>query len=374
MLALTLLFILRLIIQAVSLNCNLNGIDEVRFAGTPIWKAFNKTTSRPECIIGCIRYPSCQLQQKPKTNDDIDLESDFCKNFKGNRYTTYMKGPGWSLSENRERRDGEDTCPSLPTCAQGFEVVKCRGKVCLTMQTDCICSRYATDQTCAKVVAPASCAQIKKEKPSAASGMYYVELHLNNEKPKKLFRVYCDMENGGWMAVSNLTIKGISTADAKTKRNYARSDYLLILSKITNGDSSLSPDSLVKLMAYNNFTQVRFVCKKESVDRIIDIATTPDENGKAVVDYFFNDGPRPVFCNSYMRMPSDNSLLAGDCENVIDGMWSSSGAAMEPKYKFVMFPVGTDDHSFSVGNLNEWECDDKDTGQSIDGNWMHFVR
>ena len=72
-------------------------------------------------------------------------------------------------------------------------------------------------------------------------------------------------------------------------------------------------------------------------------------------------------------MPDDDSVIAQDCEQVKSGKWGSSGG-IEERFKYYMFPVGTFTNQFSMGNTNEWLCDDDVTEQSIHATWLHFIK
>ena len=127
--------------------CDVSSLDEISLSDTPIGKAFNRTSHRKECIIGCLKFPICNKSPQRKKNaslkvDEAEKENERveCENERNSLKTLYMKGPGWDLYENKDRRaTASTTCESLPVLVQGFEVSPdCTKKkhICLMLQTD----------------------------------------------------------------------------------------------------------------------------------------------------------------------------------------------------------------------------------------------
>ena len=154
------------------LPCSWTSEDEIDFEKTPIGKTFNRTQNRPECIVACTKYPACISRRQNGTKTDkikTAEEQAYCDEFIGTQPTQYMKGPGWNIAENRKRIMGASTCPNLPIKVQGIEVKNCEGRFCVTMRTDCFCSKVYKDQSCSFLdpTIPQSFAQIKNENPNS---------------------------------------------------------------------------------------------------------------------------------------------------------------------------------------------------------------
>ena len=353
-----------------SLPCDLTGVEESPFAGTPIGKAFSNTTNRKECIIACWRYPIClKVKKKLKRyNQSVEEDEQSCDEGKTEMMTSYMKGPGWDLYENQGRNDNTGVnCFDLPILVQGFEILKCWGMTCLVMKSDCIGSQVAQDQSC-HVHYPKSCAQIKANNPKSKSGQYIIELASGF-----VTRVTCDMESdgGGWLATFNFTNVGVAVPAPGTVACLSGPRHAL--SEVHNGRTCVKYGDMGQFMKRNGYTQLRFYCHKTSVGRTVDIATKNDSKGAAVIDYFFGTGGFPDSCDSYYRIKADDSNLGKNCQWV-RGKWGE--AIFTPKQNFINLPfyIGMA-HHYLVDYQNRWECDDMDvTGASKEGSWIHYIR
>ena len=351
------------------LPCDLSLSNEVPFEGTPIWKTFNKTSNRTECIIACWSYPVCSKVRKNYMDNRIqsdDQDKQQCEDKKTalGLKEVYMKGPGWHLHENKGRIEGTGTCKDLPIKVQGFEVLVCWGQICLIMQTDCSGSRLSSDQSCA-ISYPTSCSQIKAENQEAKSGEYIIKM-LNG----RILEVMCDMESdgGGWMAIFNYT----DTSMYKYNDVDNECGGVIDLPLVKNGQKCIKVSDLKQTIEREGYKQIRFYCLKPSVGRTIDIATKNDSNGWEVMRYFMGDvTDRPPSCDSYYRLRADNSILTSKCGDWFNKKWgSSSRAGTLGLYRSQFFSQNLKVH-YLTGVKKRWECDDEGNDA---GSWIHYLR
>ena len=359
--------------------CDVSNIGELSFSETPIGKTFNKATNRKECIIGCLIYPICNKspQKKkgtPLDHDDVDKEKETkeCEDAKKKLETFYSKGPGWHLYENKDRRDAaSSTCETLPILVQGFEIFReCSKKkhICLMMKSDCYASRVSHDQFCAKLNYPRSCADVKKRKPDAKSGQY--EIMFSDET---VVKVMCEMsaDGGGWMAIFNFT----NVAGQPTGRpSNAFPNNLEYLSTIKDGNNRISWTILKRLMTTEGYTQIRIFCRKPDVGRTVDIATTNDSKGEAVIKHFAENDVRPEACGSFYRLPTDDSVISQHCLDWgKDGKWGHGSLVGAFAWRDLPFHIWPDRTIIlDYEDTGRWECDDG--LPSTEGSWIYYVR
>ena len=341
------------------LHCNVEGTyTEVPFTGTPIWSAFNQTSNRTECIIACMSYPEC-VPNKPTVNSTTKV----CDAELNNPTYTWQRGFGWEMQENRDRNFFKDKpCMDLPICVQGFIIKKCSNGYCLSEKTDCYCSRYTHNQQCTEVELPITCTELKLRYPEFKSGWYLLKPGM------KSFPFYCDLETdgGGWMSIMNVSGHAINPSGHMVK------DYRYQI----QGNSVAAFATLKKYIDNFNMTQLRFYCYKKSVGRTIDIATTKDAKGRAVINFLFNNTiiyPQPESCGSYYRLPGDTSRLTLDCNNFKEGKW---GVTMHNQW--FQRPMEADGHNYVIAYAlsgdYRWSCDDPVLNSDKDGHWMVYVR
>ena len=144
----------------------------------------------------------------------------------------------------------------------------------------------------------------------------------------------------------------------------------------------LAPRELHTLRTKLFFTQLRFFCHKKIPGRTFDIATTTNNSGEQVIEYFTaQTNDRPKSCGSYYSLSDDNSTLAGKC-----AQWGGESAQWGP------IPLSGSnsnknrlmDHAAFVESQvhwlvyqpdNRWECDDY-SGETVSSGdfWKIFVR
>jgi hypothetical protein len=97
------------------------------------------------------------------------------------------------------------------------------------------------------------------------------------------------------------------------------------ISKYTNNKVYIKIPAIQKLRSLIGFHQIRWRCHKESLGRIFHIMTTNNSAGYNVLRHFL-DSPRlqPPACNSFTRLPDDNSTLARNCLK-----WGNTGSKVE---------------------------------------------
>ena len=90
--------------------------------------------------------------------------------------------------------------------------------------------------------------------------------------------------------------------------------YREILSNHSSNKHYLLRDGLNQLKKDMAFTQIRFYCLKKKVGRVFHVMTNNDAKGANVVEFFTESDTQPVACDSFTRLPDDNSTLARNCD------------------------------------------------------------
>ncbi|KXJ10612.1 hypothetical protein AC249_AIPGENE26268 [Exaiptasia diaphana] len=72
------------------------------------------------------------------------------------------------------------------------------------------------------------------------------------------------------------------------------------------------------------FHQLRFRCRKKSINRTIHIMTTNNTAGHKVLDHFLVKATWPTACGSFERLQDDKSILAQNCLK-----WGRNGGKVE---------------------------------------------
>ena len=148
------------------------------------------------------------------------------------------------------------------------------------------------------------------------------------------------------------------------------------VASVQGGQASagISFEGLVKLRKTMGFSQLRFVCMKGN--KQIDMTTTDDEKGRAVIAYFTsNVETRPDACGSYQE--NKNSGLTQDCSKWQSGKWGSGAKGNDRLYGNVGMVVGQ--HFFRMGlpnqGTNQFRCDDSGgSNVKVIGRWTIYVR
>ena len=129
-----------------------------------------------------------------------------------------------------------------------------------------------------------------------------------------------------------------------------------------------------------HFQQIRFHCRKRSVERTLHVVTAANSSGNAVVQYFSGlTNVEPVSCGSYVRMEDDNSELARRCSewnHDKSGKWSRTGKdwnySVQRLYNHAAWIVNL--HHWDLVDRNPFECDDYRASSSSGDFWKVFVR
>ena len=131
--------------------------------------------------------------------------------------------------------------------------------------------------------------------------------------------------------------------------------------------------------------QMRFYCSlpNSSPNKILHLMTTKDSYGKAVVNWLTGrSNIRPAACNSYKRLPDDNSYISQHCSswNTGGATWGKPDITVPLKEFFInhmMFVSGMGHWNLyeSTDLPNRFECDNERTDVIQNGDvWEIFVR
>ena len=145
---------------------------------------------------------------------------------------------------------------------------------------------------------------------------------------------------------------------------------------IGNDKVLLDVSTVKQLQIITNFKQLRFECYKPSIGRRIDIATKVNAEGLAVLHLFlFRNISNPQACQSYKRLPNDNSLLTADCISWSEGKWGGSfGISTLTMYELPFYKGYA--YHFMLGSsrfIDRWECDDYASTDKR-GEWNYYFR
>ena len=185
-------------------------------------------------------------------------------------------------------------------------------------------------------------------------------------------------KKGGWLRIASIHTKNYNDyrLDIKTVLS---DDPAIALERAAKNEGGISVKGLRELKKTMGFTQIRFKCNKG--DKKIDIVTTNDAKGRAVVDYFtLKSKSRPEACGSFdsyagSELAKNCSSWGDEVDGVADGKWGLEGIIdgdvrlygwstfIFPKYYFAMGGI----HSF-------FSCDDRLLGNDVAGTWRIFVR
>ena len=142
----------------------------------------------------------------------------------------------------------------------------------------------------------------------------------------------------------------------------------------------IATSAMKELYGDLNFQQIRFHCRKHSVNRTFHVVTAANSAGNAVVQYFSGlTDVEPVSCRSYVRMEDDNSELARRCSewnHGQSGKWSRSDRnwnySVQRLYNLAAWIYGQ--HHWNLVGRKPFECDDWGESPSSGDFWKVFVR
>ena len=110
---------------------------------------------------------------------------------------------------------------------------------------------------------------------------------------------------GGWLLVSNVVTKGPSPPKVSIETSYRG---------ISGDQMVLTKDAMNELRTHLSFTQLRLHCSKLQ-GRTFHVTTAANKTGEAAVQYFSGQtNVQPASCGSFVKMETDNSMLARVCE------------------------------------------------------------
>ena len=142
----------------------------------------------------------------------------------------------------------------------------------------------------------------------------------------------------------------------------------------------ITTSAMKELHRYLNFQQIRFHCRKHSVNRTFHVVTAANSFGNAVVQYFSGlTNVLPGSCGSYVRMEDDDSKLARRCSNwniAQCGKWSYNDGhrnnAVDRLYWNTAWIFNK--YHWDLSARNPFECDDFLGSPSSGDFWKVFVR
>ena len=141
----------------------------------------------------------------------------------------------------------------------------------------------------------------------------------------------------------------------------------------------ITTSAMKELHRYLNFQQIRFHCRKHSVNRTFHVVTAANSPGNAVVQYFSGlTDVEPDSCGSFERMEDDDSKLARRCSKWNrdkPGKWSRSDEKWNNSVeRLYNHPAWTDGLHWDLVYRNPFECDDYASSPSSGDFWKVFVR
>ncbi len=144
------------------------------------------------------------------------------------------------------------------------------------------------------------------------------------------------------------------------------------------GNYMIEPSALSKSSLLDDGAQFRFECKLPSLSKHIQLVTTKDQHGKAVVNWLTGkSGTRPIACQSFKPLQTDNSYLTSHCSQWgwRDGNWGISPSATL-KDRFINFPMFISGAAhWGLFQGNRFECDNYQANRIAKGDyWQIFVR
>ncbi|XP_032236165.2 uncharacterized protein LOC116617535 [Nematostella vectensis] len=223
-----------------------------------------------------------------------------------------------------------------------------------------------------------SCKQIRDQSfhRRRESGEYW----LDPSGTQQPLRAFCDMQTdkGGWTLISQTEIKELPIIYS----NLVWSSNYRDIAQYNHGMLLIEESGIQQLRDFIGFTQLRWRCHKLRVGRTIDIMTTNDSMGAAVVDHFLVRYAPPPACGSFVRLPGDNSTLTQNCAK-----WGKTSSSVEINrwghyeyygnkrmYERVCVWSGHLALNMSPATTNPLMCDDKENQLSIGDKWQLFVR
>ena len=123
--------------------------------------------------------------------------------------------------------------------------------------------------------------------------------------PSRIFSL-----SGGWLLISRFFMEHL---DSINDPIIMSDSYKTILPMYGSNNKYLLRNGFSQLKQDMGFIQIRFFCFKKLRGRVFHIMTNNDAKGADVVKYFTTSGTMPAACDSFTRLPDDNSTLAVSC-------------------------------------------------------------
>jgi len=153
--------------------------------------------------------------------------------------------------------------------------------------------------------------------------------------------------------------------------------YREILSNHSSNSQLLLRDGFNQLKNDMGFTQIRFYCYKKKRNRVFHIITNQNTKGANVVKFFTESDTQPEACDSFTRLPDDNSTLANRCSDwgfQTTNRWGhQNGLNRKRLYLRPILWAWTHYYTLAGETLS---CDDglNDQAMSEGDKWQIFVR
>ena len=183
--------------------------------------------------------------------------------------------------------------------------------------------------------------------------------------------ICCFFHPGGWTLISQFIMRNLQSL---RDERVVSDSYREILANYSSNNRLLKIDGFNQLKEDMGFTQIRFYCFKKAVGRVFHIMTNNDAKGADVVKYFTTSDTMPAACDSFTRLPGDNSTLAVNCDkwgHPDSNKWGHSAYVM--KVRIYERPIAWPSTKIYKSNRS-YRCDDNENNLSLLDTWQLFVR
>ena len=182
---------------------------------------------------------------------------------------------------------------------------------------------------------------------------------------------------GGWTLVANY-----SGTDPESGNSYGITQAYIgtfgDLGHVIRGNRGVNNPVFKLLHQIFQFSQIRWYCRHGSGTKFIDITTSLNDKGLAVVKGFFEDTPTTGPCGSFYRLPEDNSQLTQTCQRWHGGKWfSMRSVGDDDRLYHVPFFIGSEfDWIFESPNAMGCDSTMSKSSQEVEakGVWKVYVR
>lgn len=134
---------------------------------------------------------------------------------------------------------------------------------------------------------------------------------------------YFSPKTGGWTLIKR-TVISPAIIDAKPSEFITTDDYASI-SNYSNSFLFPTIDAINKLQKAINFHQLRWYCYKKNQGSVFHVMSKNNSAGHRVLSFFLKSSKKHAeACDSFVRLPDDNSTLSKDCQK-----WGYNGTSGE---------------------------------------------